>query len=82
MSKAWRWVKHLAPAWKAITVLGAAILLGMTLGGWMGLPARVDANEECCEENRSNCTEAQRDIKLILILRLISKIKRKTKDID
>ena len=40
----------MAAAWKAVSVLGAAIVLGMTLGGFVSLPGDVRANTEAIQE--------------------------------
>jgi len=44
------WWKKMDPLAKAITALGAAVLLGMALGAWIGLPAQVKENTQRLDE--------------------------------
>jgi len=38
-----RWLRETPDTWKALLAIGSAIALGVTLGGWFGLPAQVES---------------------------------------
>lgn len=68
-----KWWSELEPAWKAATALGAAIGLGMFMGGWVGIPAQVRANTlaisdnaACCESALHNCADTQQKLDRML----------------
>ena len=49
-----KWMAALSPFWQAVLALAVAIAFGMTMGGWLGLPSRVEATEKATVANRDS----------------------------
>ncbi len=67
------WWKDLDSAYKAASFVVALVLTGVTMGGWVGLPdrmeemeGRVHLVEDCCEEETRERQELRRLMNMIL----------------
>ena len=51
------WFASVSPTAKALAALMAAVAVGLSLGGWLGLPAQVQVNEQDIANNGAEIHE-------------------------
>ena len=62
------WFASVSATAKALAALMAAVVVGLSLGGWLGIPARVTAHDVDIAEIRASSTSLERKVDDILCI--------------